>query len=227
MDVFLIPVGRDEYELYYEPPDDDPVPTDELASSGFVRKWTLRFREMLREAEQERHRTDPVEPEGLLARTHRRMMRFVVERIAEWRLLWHLRSADAAIAHIPADMDEGEAGRLIRAMLKTDADRHLKWVVINLLLLIASAPLMLVPGPNVLAYFFTFNLIGHFLAMRGARRGLNGMSWSMVPTPALSELRHALGLNQPQRERTVLDIASRLRLQHLARFFRRIAIPTA
>ncbi|MCA1585377.1 MAG: hypothetical protein LC791_11645 [Acidobacteria bacterium] len=168
-----------------------------------------------------------MEPEGVLARARRRMMRFVVERISEWRLLWHLRSAEAATAHVPADMGEDEADRLIRTMLKTDGDRHLKWVVINLLLLVASAPLMLVPGPNVLAYFFTFNVVGHFLAMRGARRGLNALTWSVVQTPALSELRHALGLNEPQRERTVVDIASRLRLQHLARFFRQVAIPTA
>lgn len=116
---------------------------------------------------------------------------------------------------------------MIKAMLKHDADRHLRWVIIDLLLLAASAPLMLVPGPNVLAYYFTFNVVGHFLAMRGARRGLGKIPWRLVPTAALSDLRAALALEEPHRERTVHDIAARLRLQHLARFFRRIAVRTA
>jgi hypothetical protein len=228
MDVFLIPVGQGRYVLYYEAPDEEPAREGEPDAPGFFRKWRVRFAEMLREAEQERHRpVDTTEQPGLLARARRRMMRFVVERIAEWRLLWHLRSADAVTAHVPADMDPGDAERLMRATLKADADRHLRWMVVDLLLLAASAPLMLVPGPNVLAYYFTFNVVGHFLAMRGARRGLSGVSWHLRPTAALSELRAALALGEPHRERTVHDVAMRLRLQHLARFFRRMAVRTA
>ena len=40
--------------------------------------------------------------------------------------------------------------------------------------LIVSLPFVVVPGPNVFGYFFTFTVVGHFLAFRGARRGLNG-----------------------------------------------------
>jgi Mitochondrial K+-H+ exchange-related len=228
MDVFLIPVGQGRYELYYEPPDEEPSRTDEPHAPGFFRQWSRRFGEMLREAEQERHRSvEAVEAPGLLARARQRMMRFIVERIAEWRLLWHLRSADEVTAHVPADMDPGDAERLMRAMLKADADRHRRWLIVDLLLLAASAPLALVPGPNVLAYYFTFNVVGHFLAMRGARRGLSQVTWRVVPTEALSELRRVLALGEPHRERTLHEVATRLRLQHLARFFRRIAVRTA
>lgn len=227
MDVFLLPIGPDKYELYYEPPDDDPAIVDEPKAEGFFRKWMHRFREMLREAEQARLAAAPAEPAGALARGRRRMMRFVAERIAEWRLLWHLRSADAVVVHVPTDMTEEEAMRRIRAMLKADADRHLRSLIINLLLLAASIPLMVVPGPNVLAYYFSFHVVGHFLARQGARRGLNVLSWRIVPTPALCELRKALALKEPHRAQTVHHVASELRLQHLVGFFQRIALPTA
>ena len=32
-------------------------------------------------------------------------------------------------------------------------------------------PVALVPGPNVLGYLFTFTVVGHFLAWRGAVQG--------------------------------------------------------
>jgi hypothetical protein len=232
MDVFLIPIGREEYELYYEPPEaadgaDGADGAGAASEGGLFSRWRRQFAEMLREAEQERHRAPAAEPPGLLARARRRMMRFIIERVSEWRLLWHLRTANLVTAHVPADISMEEADRIIKSILKGDADRHVRWVAIDLLLLAATAPLMFVPGPNVLAYYFTFNVVGHFLAMRGARRGLTTVEWRHLSTPALSELRVALGLADPHRFRTVLDIAARLRLQHLARFFERLAVPTA
>ena len=56
-------------------------------------------------------------------------MGFVVERIAEQRLLWHLRKATEVCARIPADMPDGRGDAVIRAMLKKDADHHLKWML--------------------------------------------------------------------------------------------------
>lgn len=230
MNVFLIPIGSSRYELYYEAPEgaDDgaEAPKDGARDVGFLRRWRQRFNEMLREAEQQRHEHTPTEPPGLLQRAQRRLMRYVAERIAEQRLLWHLRREDEVTLHIPSDMTEDEALQIIRKMLKSDADRHLRWTIVDLLLLAASAPLMFVPGPNVLAYYFTFNVVGHFLSMRGARRGLSGVKWIMKPSPPLAELRAALSLTEPHRYRRVLDVANRLRLQHLTRFFERIALPT-
>lgn len=229
MDVFLIPVGPSTYELYYEAPDEtaDAVEAPDGRGPGFLRRWRLRFNEMLREAEQQRHESSSaVEPPGLLQRIQRRLMRYIVERIAEQRLLWHLRRAERVTAHLPSDLAEDEALGIIRKMLKSDGDRHFWWLLVNLLLLAASAPLMVVPGPNVFAYFFTFNVVGHFLAMRGAKRGLGDVTWTMVPSAPLTELRSALSLAEPQRYHRVRDVATRLRLQHLTRFFERIALPT-
>jgi hypothetical protein len=228
MNVFLIPIGTSEYELYYEAPDEPVAVNPEVgASAGIFARWRQRFNETLREAEEQRHQDTTDEPPGLLQRAKRRMMRYVVERIAEQRLLWHLRNVDAATVHVPSDMSADDALKVIKTKFKSDADRHLRWMLVDLVLLAASAPLMFVPGPNIVAYYFTFGLVGHFLAMRGARRGLSGVAWTMEPSTPLTELRAALSLQEPHRYRRVSDVANRLRLQHLARFFDRIAVPTA
>lgn len=234
MDVFLIPTGTTSYELYYEARDEtadqEPAGESPAASSGVFERWRARFAAMLRDAERQRQRHDEGETEeeaGFLHRMQRRSMRYVAERIAEQRLLWHLRSADRVTAHLPDDMTPAEAEQVIRRMLKGDADRHLRWLIVDLLLLAATTPLMLVPGPNIAAYYFIFNVVGHFLAMRGARRGLSGITWTLEPSAPLADLRQALTLDGAPRYRRVRDVADRLRLQHLARFFERIAIPTA
>lgn len=226
MDVFLIPVASSRYELYYEAPEQSEAAEPEAgASGGLFARWRQRFNEMLREAEAQRHEAAPAEPPGLTQRLKRRLMSYVVERIAEQRLLWHLRNAERATVHIPSDLAEAEGLAIIRKEFKSDADRHLRWAVVDGLLLIASTPLALVPGPNVLAYYFTFNMVGHFLSMLGARRGLSTVAWTVAPSPPLAELRAALDLQEPQRYRRVCDVATRLRLQHLVRFFNRVAVP--
>lgn len=231
MDVFLIPVASSSYELYYEAPDEPAGEAGGEAGedTGVFARWRQRFNQMLREAEEQRHEPSGAAPEppGLLQRAQRRTMRYIAARIAEQRLLWHLRRVDRATVHIPSDLTEAEALQHVRKQFKSDADRHLRWGVVNLLLLIASAPLALVPGPNVVAYLFTFNVVGHFLAMRGARRGLSGVTWTVAPSAPLAELRAALTQQEPQRYHSVHDVAKRLRLQHLTRFFDRMAVPTA
>jgi hypothetical protein len=111
-------------------------------------------------------------------------------------------------------------------MLRADADRHLRWSVIDGLGLVASFLLVPVPGPNLLLYYFIFRSVGHYLSYRGARHGLGHVQWTMQATPALTDLRKAVTLEPEARERQVTEIASRLRLHHLAAFIERVAIPT-
>ena len=33
-----------------------------------------------------------------------------------------------------------------------------------------SGLLFLVPGPNVIAYYFAFRMVGHYFSLRGARK---------------------------------------------------------
>jgi hypothetical protein len=228
MDVFLIPTRTPErYALYYEALDDDLA--EPGGGDGLFQRLKERFAAMLREAEgwrQRRHEQD-LTPPGLLGRLRRKIMAFVVERIAEQRLLWHMRHATAICARIPADLDEPEADALIRSLLKKDADHHLKWLLIDFVLLIMSAPLMVIPGPNLPGFYFTFQVVGHFLSWRGAKNGLAGPRWTFKPSDDLAELRHALSLAPPQRQRRFRELADRLRLEHLARFCEDVAAPTA
>ncbi len=83
MDVYLIPTTTPErYELYYEAPDEEVVEAGN--GTGFIDRMKQRFAEMLREAEEWRHRRherrparsacSPAAPQGhgLRGRAHRR-----------------------------------------------------------------------------------------------------------------------------------------------------------
>jgi hypothetical protein len=147
----------------------------------------------------------------------------MAERIAEQRLLWRLRHVDQTTAIFPHDLDAGQAHDRIRKMLARDRDRHRLWMVVNAILFIGSGLLMPLPGPNVVAYYFAFRLVGHFLSLRGAGQGLAGVKWTLQPSDALSELRQAAAMERPARERHVREIAARLGLHGLVRFYLRVA----
>lgn len=225
MDVFLIPIGGAQYELYFEPPETDEEV--EARPEGVFGGLRRRFAAMLREAERGEPAGGGERAPGLLARAHRRLMRFVSERVIEQRLLWRLRRTHAATVQVPGDLDVAEAERMVRDMLQRDADRHLRLLFAHLFGLILSAPFVVVPGPNVLGYFFIFTVVGHFLALRGARHGLSEVAWTIRQNDTLAELRATLSLASPERRRRVTELAQRLRLERLPVFFERIVVPTA
>ena len=51
------------------------------------------------------------------------------------------------------------------------------------------------------------------------------MTWRTERSAPLAELRRAIALEPAARERHVQDVALRLRLEHLASFFARTAVP--
>jgi hypothetical protein len=226
MDVFVIPIGRDRYELYCEQPDDAGEADDAVPPTGVMGKLRHRFAAMLRAAEERRHRDHSVsdEPKGWLGRLQDRMMAWVVERMAEQRLLWNLRRQTSAVAAHPQDMTFDQVLTLIRGALQRDYDRHRLWLVVDSIGLVASGAVMLVPGPNLLAYYFTFRVVGHWLSMRGAAQGLHHIQWRGRPCPPLSELREVAAMEPRARGARVHEIAARLRLQHLSTFFERMAV---
>lgn len=235
MDVFLVPVGRDRYELYCEVPDaDEPHEPPAAPPQGFfprIRHWlSLRrlkhsFSEMLAEAERERRHGRAISHhDGFLARMKGKIMRWVAESVAEQRLLWTLRRETAATFFHPDDMEEAPAIAVLRKQLGRDFDKHQFWLIIDSLGFIGSGALMLVPGPNVLAYYFAFRLVGHFFSLRGAKQGLNGVAWTSTASRPLSELRSIIHVAPEDREQQVQDVAGALRLEHFAKFFQRSAI---
>jgi hypothetical protein len=150
-------------------------------------------------------------------------MRWIAERVAEQRLLWHLRRADAVNLHADRDLAAAKADAIMRAGMKRDADRHRNRMILHSLVLIAVTPLALVPGPNVLGYLFTFTVVGHFLAWRGAVRGLHHITWTVVPDAALTDLRRAFSLDAEARHRVIKEVSERLHLPRMARFVEQMA----
>ena len=225
MDVYLIPTATSSrYELYYEAPDEEVVEDDPVAGN-VVARLKRRFVAMLREAEEWRHRRHEAREEarGVIARVRRTAMGFIVERIAEQRLLWHLRKATEVCACIPADLAPAEADAIIRAKLRRDVDHHFKWIWIDAALLLLSLPLVLIPGPNLPGFYFTFQVVSHYLSWQGARKGAALSPWTFKSNADLAELRHVLALAPAQRRRHFHDLAARLRLDHLATFLEEVA----
>jgi hypothetical protein len=226
MNVYLVPIAKDRFESYYEAPDDDE-PEESAEGLGFFGRIRVRFQSQLKEAERARHQVAPEVPKTFLGRMQKRSLRWIAERIAEQRLLWHLRTADSATLHAAADLTPQAADGILRASMKRDMERHVRLLAVHSLGLILAAPVAFVPGPNVLGYLFTFTVVGHFLAWRGARRGLYTVRWQVAPNADLSDLQRAFSLEAGDRHRLIHDVADRLHLPKLARFVERMATPSA
>jgi hypothetical protein len=227
MDVYLVPIGRDSHELYCEVPDEPVEPVDP-ASVGFFERMKLRFSAMLTEAERERRRGQGTQEHGgAFARAKARTLRWVAESIAEQRLLWHLRRQADACLFFPDDIEERRATELVRRQLRRDFEKHRFWLIVDSLGFVASGLLFFVPGPNIVAYYFAFRMVGHYLSLRGARQGLDGVRWTSEQSAPLSELRRAIDLDSDERDRRVHAVAATLKLEHLAKFFQRTVIPSA
>ena len=224
MEIFLIPVGPEQYDLYCETSNEDPL-EPEPAPTGLLGRLRFRFGEMLKAAEARRHGRDAAgEPLGWAGRLQEQMLGWVAERIAEQRLLWHLRTQTAAVAVHPQDMPFDEVMVCIRRVLQQDHQRHRRWLVIDSLLLAVSGLVAIVPGPNLIAYFFAFRVVGHFLSMRGAAQGLRHVAWTGRPCAPLAELRDMARLAPADRDARIHDVAARLRLPQFPTFFERVAI---
>jgi hypothetical protein len=225
MDVYLVPVSPTRYECYYEAAEQDE-PDVPVEGEGFIARMRARFNQQLKEAEQARHQKAIVEPQTFLGRMHKRTLRWIAERVAEQRLLWHLRTADAAMLHTPSDLSGEQADTIMRASFKRDADFHRNRLILHSLALIASVPVALIPGPNVLGYLFTFTVVGHFLAWRGAVRGLHQIAWTIAPNSALGDLQRAFSLDANARHSVIHDVATRLHMPRMARFVEQMATAT-
>jgi hypothetical protein len=222
MDVYLVPVGPDRFECYYEAAEQDE-PEEPVEGQGFFARMRGKFNEQLKEAERARLERTIEEPQSFLGRMQKRSLRWIAERIAEQRLLWHLRRVDTATLHTPADLPNSDADAIMRASFKRDADHHRTRLILHTLVLIAVVPVALVPGPNVLGYLFTFTVVGHFLAWRGAVRALHRIAWTLAPNPALTDLRRAFSADAAVRHRTILEVSQRLHLPKMARFVEQMA----
>lgn len=229
MDVYVIPVAPNRYELYCEHSGADDDVVGEPPRGRFAQMYR-NFREALARVEAERLSGEKRASDGPRTWTERmkdRALCWIAERIAEQRLLWRLRNESELMLHYPDDMQADAAVAASRAELQREGDRHTKWLVVDGLLFLGSGVFFFVPGPNLIAYYFGFRLVGHYLSRRGARHGLDDVRWHSCASPQLSRLRRVLALEPHEREREVHEVASALQLPHLAKFFERISVKTA
>jgi hypothetical protein len=238
MDVFLIPLGADRYELYCEARAIAPELEPDAQVTGLMGRLKRYFREVLAAAEQARTSraaqteprgtaADPVAKPGVTARLKTRGLAWIADKIAEQRLLWALRQEQSATLVYPADLSQGEADDVARRVLQRDADRHRWWLVIDTLLLLLSALLILLPGPNLIGYYFAFRVVGHYLSWRGARHGLDTLEWRMTASAPLADVRTAIAMATEQRMQALQEVARRLRLDDLPTFVERCGFRSA
>lgn len=236
MDVYLVPVGHGRHELYCEVADaaevaDPGALPDETTVMGRVKARVVvplvrKAHAAIEEAEREwrEHQAGRVAaPDTRWGRAKARMRAWIAEKVAEQRLLWHLRKQEACALVHADDVHGDEALALMRDILQRDYERHRRWFAWNVVGFIASGVTFFVPGPNLLAYYFFFRLAGHYLSMKGARQGLDLVTWTPRPSRELFELRTVAAMPPLERGDRVHVIAQALGLEHLATFFNRVA----
>ena len=230
MDAYLIPVPSNRYELYCDHSGSEADEIDAEPPKGWFAQMYANFRDALARVEEERLGGEKRAHDGPRTWTERmkdRALCWIAEKIAEQRLLWRLRNESELMLHYPDDMQGDAAIAASRSELQREADRHMKWLVIDSLLFVGSGVFFFVPGPNLIAYYFGFRLVGHYLSRRGARHGLTEVTWQSCSSAQLSRLRRVPALEPHEREREVHEVASALQLPHLAKFFERISVKTA
>ena len=223
--VYLVPIGSGRFELYTEPADDSaPASRDH---DGVVHRTLHRLHERWRQAAHAAahapHAGD--RPAGRAARARDWLVRHVAESIAEQRTLWSLRGVTAAALVYPSDLVDASAAAIRERLLAHARRHHRRWLIVNAAGVALTAVLVLLPGPNVIGYYFLFRVAGHFLSWRGARQGLERIAWRARAEPALTALGALAHLPRDARAEQVEALAAGLQLPRLAAFFDRVAVP--
>jgi hypothetical protein len=223
MDVFVIPFGADRYEPYYEHAAEADLNDDEPPSSGLLARLQRRFSDVLKAAEEKQQDPAAAEPpRSFLGRVQDRLLKWMAERIVEQRLLWTLRKQTAAVVVYPSDMSFEAVLAHLHREFQRDFERHRFWLVLDTIGMVVSWPLTVIPGPNVLLFYFMFRVGGHWLSMRGARQGRQHVTWTGRPSDALVELRSAVGPDGRARHDRIQRVAESLHLRKLPAFFERM-----
>jgi len=219
MTVYLVPIGRGRFEAYSETHEE--TAPNVVHEEGAVRRWMHRAGERWQELV-ERARSGAAT--GRFARWRDAVISRLAETIAEQRTLWALRDKAAVVARFPATMDEAAARTALMGIFAHARTHHLRWLVIDGVLLIVSGLLALVPGPNILAYYLAFRVIGHVQSWRGGRQAMDRITWTFEPDRELAELGSLADVPRDARASRVEAIAERLNLPRLSAFFDRVAV---
>jgi hypothetical protein len=218
MNVFLVPVGQGRFELYSEAPEEPASSPDEHA--GRLKRWaqavSVQWHELVDVAR--RGGSD-----GRLARWRDTVVCRLAESIAEQRTLWALRKETSATLRFPSSIDDAQARAVLDQSLARAQRHHGRWLLVDLVLFLASGVFFFIPGPNIVAYYIAFRVFGHLNSWRGARQGAEHIAWTLEADVNLAELGSLVDVPCEARAPLVAAIAARLNLPRLTAFFERVA----
>ncbi|MQA28267.1 MAG: hypothetical protein GEU82_00300 [Luteitalea sp.] len=221
MTVFLVPAGQGRYELYSEAPEEPASVPDDHA--GRFKRWAhsaqVQWHALVDAARRAPHDGGT---HGRFARWRDSVICRLAESIAEQRTLWSLRKETGATMRFPSTMAAAGARSVLDQSLARAQRHHGKWLIVDLVLFLASGILFFVPGPNVIAYYLLFRVVGHLNSWRGARQGAQQIVWTLESDANLGELGSLVDVPDAARAPLVAEIASRLNLPRLTAFFRRV-----
>ena len=204
---------------------DTPSPRDTARRhTGLIHGLTAKFQHVLATIERRANEKTADTPTTFAGRAKERAYHWLARWIAAQRLLWRLRKTEHATLVFPDDLEPARAQGLLAAHLDRESRRHAILASCYGVLGLLTIPIVLVPGPNVVGYVFTFLLVGHFSSHRGARHGRTRVTWVTQSSATLVELRRLPSIAPGERERFIHEIAERLGLVHLVAFFERVAL---
>ncbi len=224
MDVFLVPVTLDRYVPYCEVPETPESEGHSATRRGVFHGLTARFQHVLATIERRANEKTADTPTTVAGRAKERAYHWLARWMAAQRLLWRLRKTEHATLVFPDDLEPARAHELLALHLDRESRRHAILASCYGVLGLLTIPIVLVPGPNVVGYVFTFLLVGHFFSHRGARHGRTRVTWVTRSSATLVELRRLPSIAPGERERFIHEIAERLGLVHLVAFFERVAL---
>jgi Mitochondrial K+-H+ exchange-related len=118
------------------------------------------------------------------------------------------------------------AARTFEALLVRQRRKHAVWVgvdgILAVVALVLTPILVPIPGPNLFLYYPGLRMISHYLARKGATRGLELEERNWVALPEIAELEAILnGEPSAVEPGKIVEIAGRLRLERLPDFLAR------
>ncbi|HEU5118898.1 MAG TPA: hypothetical protein VFT74_20055, partial [Isosphaeraceae bacterium] len=133
--------------------------------------------------------------EGWFARLARRVRRNLERFVGrDEPLLRGLRKTDSVVIHHPQSWTQDQASTAWSAYIRQRKRHHAIWLVVNAVLGVPLVALAVLPGPNLVGYWFAYRVACHTLALLGIQKAL-GRRFEVWfrPDPTLEDALENLG----------------------------------
>jgi hypothetical protein len=195
VEVYVLRLNRRRLVFHAEPAPPAPDAESKPGWRGRAERLWARWQEKLRAAEGGAG--------GLLRRVEAFLRRF---ESPDEPMLRALRTATEVVLVHPTDVDPERVRHSWTSELRRQVGNQLLWLVVNSIVgPVLAVGLAILPGPNVIGYWFLYRAGAHAMAWTGVRRALRGQ----IPTT----LRAEPLLDAPLRSRRRVDPAVLARLE--------------